>query len=67
MQKWEYISVEIEDGHPRYVNGQELRDWKRLGMHDFSNRLGDEGWELVSASVIGMGKYQQRVFKRTRL
>jgi hypothetical protein len=32
---------------PRYVNGQELRDWKKAPpIHEYLNQLGEEGWEL---------------------
>jgi hypothetical protein len=38
---------------PRYVNGQELRDWKKAPpIHEYLNQLGEEGWELVSHTQV---------------
>jgi hypothetical protein len=52
MQKWEYLSLECKvhgNGvRPHSVNGQELRDWKKISRYEFFNQLGEEGWELVS-------------------
>jgi hypothetical protein len=54
MQKWNYLFIEVDDvqgtfgGRPRYVNGQELPDWKQ-GPHIFEvmNHLKWQGWEAV--------------------
>ena len=53
MQKWEYLFVSAEQSDEyrvRYINGKEVPDWK-VGdnIYDFANKLGEEGWELVSA------------------
>ncbi len=49
---WEYMEVVFRDygGYrPRYINGQEQPDWKRLPViRDYLNRLGEQGWELAA-------------------
>lgn len=44
-----------EDFKPRYVNGQELPDWKQGDICGFISWMGDQGWELVSvpSEVLG--------------
>lgn len=75
MQKWEYLFVGCEthnnDWRPRYVNGQELRDWKRgSSISDFSNQIGAEGWELVNLMTghnqLGSTTNYRLVFKRPK-
>jgi hypothetical protein len=56
MQKWEYTFVDCEDKNnawrPRYVNHQELEDWENGStMIEFSNQLGEQGWELASSNL----------------
>lgn len=61
MQKWEYLLVVAMDGRPRYIHGQELRDWQRgPNILDYLNQLGDQGWELVN---FDSGAY---MFKRPK-
>ena len=51
MKKWEYLFVtaDFPVGRgdrwlPRYVNDQELRDWKKgQTMSQYANALGDQG------------------------
>ncbi len=57
MQKWEYTFVLCEETQevwrPRYVNLQELEDWENGStMIEFSNQLGEQGWELVSSNAV---------------
>ena len=75
MQKWEYLFVVCEyqndDWRPKYMNGQELRDWKRgPSVSDFSNQIGADGWELVNlmtgVNQFGETKSYRLVFKRQR-
>ena len=78
LQKWEYLFVLCEDTkeawRPRYVNGQELRDWKRgSSQHEFSNQMGEQGWELVSSDLVLTSNYGQvglnairMIFKRPK-
>src|SRR5687768_14094052 len=56
MQKWEYLFVDCNIGpdtwRPRHANGEPLPDWDTgTRVHDFCNRLGDEGWELVGSQI----------------
>jgi hypothetical protein len=50
-QAWEYQEVVFRDYdgfRPRYVNGEELADWKDgPHIHEYLNQLGAEGWELA--------------------
>lgn len=79
MQKWEYLFVtaeyEKDQWRPKYVNGQELRDWKKGPfIHDYSNQLGEQGWEIVSfgytATANQFGRtaatWYRLVFKRSK-
>lgn len=60
MQKWEYLFVIMDYSRekpqgwrPHYINGNEQKDWgKGLSYIDFSNQMGNEGWELVSSETI---------------
>ena len=54
MKKWEYIEVTapIRDDNKSvrvYLNGEEARpESKRTALYEFLNKLGGEGWEMVS-------------------
>jgi hypothetical protein len=58
MPKWDYLFIVVDDAHgnfggvPRYVNGQELPDWKQ-GPNIFAvmNHLLWQGWEPVPFSL----------------
>ena len=68
MQRWEYLFIQpqAERNHylPRYINGQELRAWKRgPDIHEYVHQLGDEGWELIADPVDQQWYY---VLKRPR-
>ena len=71
MQKWEYLFVSCRLHNnawlPKWVNGQEVEDWQNSPpVHVYSNRLGQQGWELVSLVVSDAGKETQYrlTFKR---
>ncbi|MBM3129177.1 MAG: hypothetical protein FJ009_11220 [Chloroflexi bacterium] len=56
MQKWEYLQVttnEDDEGasHPRYVAGEELPEWQKISLSKYFDKLGEEGWELVSEFI----------------
>jgi hypothetical protein len=59
MQKWEYLFVSAEQSEDyvvRYVNGKELLNWERGDdIYTFANKIGEEGWELVSAPNTSSG------------
>ncbi len=75
MQKWEYLFVTCDyhngDWHPRYVNGEEISEakaWSEMTLYEFSNLLGEKGWELVDFMVdrnaLGSSEVFRLVFKR---
>jgi len=54
MTKWEYMYVSVDGPvggtnvfHPKSANGVEVKGWKSMTIHDYSNWLGQQGWELV--------------------
>jgi len=53
--KWEYKVVSLQEykgWRPRFVNGVELKDWTEgPTMHEYISALGQEGWELTTASA----------------
>ena len=56
-QKWEYLFVMDNEGRPRYVNGQEIPNWKEgPTMSSAMNHLIGKGWKLVShPSALRLG------------
>ena len=62
MQRWEYLFVVAEPHgawgeeiwRARWVNGEELPNWRKgPTLHEYANRLGQEGWELVQVGPGG--------------
>ena len=48
MQKWEYLQIVCDEGHPRYVNGQEIPNWQQgPTLWEAVRLLFQKGWELV--------------------
>jgi hypothetical protein len=77
MQKWEYLFLSCEyhnnDWRPRFVNGQEVQEgkpWAEMTVYDFSNMIGERGWELVDFMVdrnpIGTHDLFRLIFKRPK-
>ena len=73
MQTWEYLFVTAQlhagSWRPRYVNQQEVREWKRgSSVSEFSNELGGDGWELVNLVISVTVNYEnyRLVFKRPK-
>jgi hypothetical protein len=74
MQKWEYRFVHTiwknDNWYVLSVNGKELGDWEsNETIYDYANRLGEEGWELVSAPYTADGLNNPRprlIFKRPK-
>lgn len=53
MQKWEYLNISLDwiFGHTRaniYSNGKKIVDDYEPDVYKYLNKLGKEGWELVS-------------------
>lgn len=72
MQKWEYCFVGLDyfagEFRPKSINGQELRDKSQIpALHEFSNKLGDQGWELVGVNYTPGYGFGFLIFKRPKL
>jgi hypothetical protein len=73
MQKWEYLFVSAEQSRDyvvRYINGKELPNWEKGDtIYTFANKMGGEGWELVSAPYTSSGldwAVSRLIFKRPK-
>ncbi len=75
MYKWEYLFVtcayEDKEWHPHSANGVVLAEgkkWAEMTVYDFSNEVGQQGWELVSLMTghnqFGNTETYRLVFKR---
>lgn len=69
MQHWDYLTVRLDgagnyDLAPRWVNGQELRDWKEVDLPTFLSQAGEEGWEMVGTLNVSTANYAMLFFKR---
>ena len=75
MQKWEYLFVncayEDNEWHPHSTNGvilAERKKWAAMTVYDFSNEVGQQGWELVNLMTghnqFGSTETYRLVFKR---
>lgn len=71
MTRWEYLTVRLENfglnGEKigvKYLNGQELKDWKKVSVEQFLNQLGNNGWELVVGLPAYSGTMNLLLFKR---
>jgi hypothetical protein len=56
MSQWEYLFVDCNLGEnswtPRFANRERLPDWESgTPVHEFCNRLGSDGWELVGSQI----------------
>ncbi len=64
-QKWEYLIVEINTGRVSRINKVNISLTEREEESDYLQKMGDEGWELVSA--IETYSHNQRLyFKRPK-
>lgn len=71
MQQWDYLTVMLGsvDGFnlaPRWLNGQELQDWKKVDLPTFLSQVGQEGWEMVGTLAVSRANYATLFFKRPR-
>ena len=65
MQKWSYVTASVYDDKVLEIDGQKVGDmrfkgfsWEVKGenLHDFLNRMGQDGWEVVGVTpVTGTG------------
>jgi hypothetical protein len=60
---WEYLTVlvspevlDYEEIHPKSVNGQELKNWKKIDLNTFLNQLGGDNWEMTGTISISVGE-----------
>lgn len=71
MTQWEYLFVEVVEEkrlpRPWTVNGAEIPNWKHgPSIYTYTEDLGREGWELISAPSNSKGALVGLVFKRPR-
>lgn len=73
MQKWEYLTVQISSfgmAHdrlaPQFINGQELRDWKKTSISGLMKQLGEEGWEMTGTINVSQTNEYYLFFKRPK-
>jgi hypothetical protein len=59
MQKWEYIYFVIRDDREYFINGISYRFKPNETLFTIMDKLGKEGWELVTQPSIVV-----RTFKR---
>ena len=71
---WEYLVVSFQDHRgwrPRYINGNEIRDWMRAPLlHDYIAELAEDGWELVASAagktLYGSSDHYQLYFRHPK-
>jgi FMN phosphatase YigB (HAD superfamily) len=65
--RWEYMEVtfrEFRGWRPRYINGEELPEWKdQPEIVDYLGSLGQDGWEMI-AIINGRRNTRDAYFKR---
>jgi hypothetical protein len=61
--QWEYLTVlvspevlDYEEIHPKSVNGQELKNWKKIDLNTFLSQLGADHWEMTGTISIDVGE-----------
>jgi len=59
IPQWEYLTVFVsaellnyEVLHPKSVNGQDLKDWKKINLDTFLSQLGADHWEMTGTISI---------------
>ncbi len=74
---WEYLTVlvapellDYEELHPKSVNGQELKNWKKINLPTFLSQLGEESWEMTGTIAISVDETRAGIsylfFKRIK-
>ena len=76
--QWEYLTVlvspeflDYEEIHPKSVNGQELKNWKKIDLNTFLSQLGADHWEMtgtinISSSLSERKEAHYLFFKRIK-
>ena len=75
--QWEYLTVlvspeilDYEEIHPKSVNGQELKNWKKIDLNIFLSQLGENHWEMTGTISISAGEAKAKTnylfFKRMK-
>jgi hypothetical protein len=48
MREWDYLHIVSEEGRPRYLNNQEIPNWRQgPSLFEAVNYLFRKGWELI--------------------
>jgi len=61
--------LDYEEIHPKSVNGQELKNWKKIDLNTFLSQLGADHWEMTGTIVISSGERKEAnylFFKRIK-
>ncbi|MCT7959147.1 hypothetical protein NG791_00370 [Laspinema sp. D1] len=71
MPKWEYLFVRFDyfagDLCVHSANGQELRnEQKKQPLYDYSNQMGEQGWEMLNFNFTPAYGYGFMTFKRQK-
>jgi len=69
MARWEYAILKCSysmtlDFSPQFFNGQRVKSETAVNIHEYMNKLGEEGWELVCVSHVG--DVMRFMFKRPK-
>lgn len=61
--QWEYLTVlvspeifDYEELHPKSVNGQELKNWKKIDLNTFLSQVGTDHWEMTGTMSLSVGE-----------
>jgi len=64
---WEYLTVlvstetlDYEELHPKAVNRQELKNWKKLDLNTFLSQPGGDHWEMTGTINTFVGGETRR-------
>lgn len=73
MQKWDYLTVQLnpfgmarDKLAPQYMNGQQLRDWKKISISGLMKQLGEDGWEMTGTISVAYTNECYLFFKRPK-
>lgn len=71
--RWEYLTIQMsvfgisnDKMAPQFMNGQELRDWKKISLPQFLSQLGADGWEMSGTMSAWSGTVNYLFFKRPK-